>query len=139
MTLFSWDERHKLGHPQIDREHEALFALAAKVLHALDNGHDKEAVRELFDRLMQYIQVHFAHEEALMNEHLYPGLGVHMAEHSKLTAQVTEFYKQFEADQLAITTDTLQFLRNWLDHHIRQSDQLVVVHVRRRQRALTHA
>jgi hemerythrin len=139
MTLFSWDERYKLAHPQIDREHEALFALAEQVLHALDNGHKKEAVREIFDRLIQYIQVHFAHEEALMNQHLYPGIGVHMAEHRKLTAQVTEFYKQFEADRLTITTETLQFLRNWLDHHIRQSDQLVVVHIRRRQRALTHA
>jgi len=139
MTPFSWDERYKLAHPQIDREHEALFALAEKLLLALDNGSEKGEVRDLFDHLVNYVQVHFVHEEALMNQHLYPGMGVHMAEHQKLIAQVTEYYKQFEADQFAITTETLQFLRNWLDRHIRQSDQLVVVHIRRRQRALAHA
>ena len=139
MTLFSWDERYKLAHPQIDREHEALFAVAEKVLHALGNGNAKEEVRDLFDRLINYVQVHFAHEEAMMNQHLYPGTGVHMGEHRKLIAQLMEFYKQFEADKLAIDTETLQFLRNWLDHHIRQSDQLLVVHMRRRERALTHA
>jgi hemerythrin len=139
MELFSWDDRYTLGHPQIDREHEALFALGEKLLDAMHNGGGKEVLRGLFDRVITYTQVHFAHEEALMNQHLYPGTDIHMAEHQKLVAQVTEFYKKFEADQLAITTETLQFLRNWLDHHIRQSDQLVVVHIRRRERALTHA
>jgi hemerythrin len=139
MKLFSWDERYTLAQPQIDREHEALFALAGKVLNAMEDGSGKEVVRDLFDRLIQYVQVHFAHEEALMDQHSYPGMGVHMAEHRKLIAQVTEFHRQFEADQFAINTETLQFLRNWLDHHIRQSDQLLVVHIRRRERALTHA
>ena len=138
MKLFSWDDRYTLAHPQIDREHEALFALAAKVLNSLEDGSNKEVVRDLFDRLIRYVQVHFAHEEALMKKHLYPGLAVHVAEHGQLIAQLQEFHKQFEADQLAIDAETLQFLRNWLDHHIRQSDQLVVVHLRRRQRALTH-
>jgi len=139
MTPFSWDERYKLAHPQIDREHEALFSLAEKVLHSLGNGGDKEKIRDVFARLINYIQVHFSHEEELMDQHLYPGMGVHMAEHRRLIAQVTEYYRQFEADQLAVTTETMQFLRNWLDHHIRQSDQLLVVHIRRRERALTHA
>ena len=138
MALFSWDDRYALGHTQIDREHEALFALARQVLEAMDNGSSKPVVRDLFDRLINYTQLHFAHEETLMNEHRYSGTDAHMTEHRKFIGQVMEFHRQFEADQLEIDTETLQFLRNWLYHHIRQSDQLLVVHIRRRERVLTH-
>jgi len=139
MKLFTWDDRYVLGYPQIDREHEALFALAEKVLDAQHRGIEKDQVRELFERVINYTRIHFAHEEALMDQHDYPGAGGHIAEHRKLIAKILEFHTKFEADQFALSAETLHFLRMWLDQHIRQADQLVVVHMRRRERALTHA
>jgi hemerythrin-like metal-binding protein len=67
--------------------------------------------------------VHFAHEERLMRAHGYPGLDAHLAEHRALTEKVVAFQSEFENGKALMTVQLLNFLKDWLQHHIAESDQ----------------
>jgi hemerythrin-like metal-binding protein len=139
MGLFAWSDAYSLEHPQIDREHQALFALAEQLHQAMLDGSGAAVLGDLLSRLINYTQVHFSHEEALMRRHHYAGMDAHVAEHRKLTAQVLELQQKYAAGRLAITVETMQFLRTWLEHHIQRSDQLVARHIREHETLLVHA
>ncbi len=139
MGLFAWNEIYSLGHPQIDREHKALFSMADELHKAMLDGRGTETLTELLTRLADYTHVHFDHEEALMRAYRYPQMEQHMSLHRALTTQVQALKTKFAAGKIMITMEVMQFLRNWLDHHIRESDQLVAKHVRAHERQLSHA
>ena len=139
MELFSWHEKYSLEHPQIDKEHQALFVMAGQLHQAMLNGSGSAVMKDLLAKLINYTRVHFAHEEALMRHHQYRGLEAHAAEHRKLTEQVLDLQHKYEEGKLTITMETMQFLRGWLDHHILKSDQLVAQHIRAQESRLTHA
>ena len=136
MGLFAWSDTYSLEHPQIDREHQALFALAEKLHQAMLNGSGAAVLGDLLARLITYTQVHFSHEEGLMRHYHYRGMDAHVAEHRKLTEQVLDLQQKYAGGKLTITTETMQFLRNWLDHHILRSDQLVAQHIRTQESTL---
>jgi len=139
MGLFDWSDTYSLEHPQIDREHQALFAMAGQLHQAMLNGSGTKVLGDLLARLINYTQVHFSHEETLMRQYRYGGMEAHVAEHRKLAEQVVELQRKFAAGKITITMETMQFLRDWLDNHILRSDQLVARHIRAHETTLAHA
>src|SRR3954470_24863149 len=89
---------------------------------AMASGQTKGVLAKTLDRLVQYTAMHFAHEERLMRSHHYPNLAVHQAEHQSLTAQVLKFQADFQAGKATMTIQLLQFLKDWLEKHIKGSD-----------------
>ncbi len=139
MGLFSWSDVYSLEHPQIDREHQALFAMAGELHSAMLGGGGSAVLGDLLACLVNYTKVHFSHEEALMRRHRYGAMDAHVAEHRMLAGQVVELQRKFAAGKITITMETMQFLRDWLDQHIRRSDQLVAQHIRAQEAALARA
>jgi hemerythrin len=66
--------------------------------------------------------VHFAYEERLMEEADYPELAAHKAEHEDLTLRVRGFQKDFDEGRIATGITLLQFLKEWSQKHIMESD-----------------
>jgi hemerythrin len=120
--MFEWKAEYSVGIASIDGQHQNLFALARELYSAMSSGHGKSAVRPILDRLVQYTKVHFGHEERLMVQHNYPDLAEHKKQHDALTKRVVEFQADYEAGKVAMTIQLLQFLKTWLEHHIRESD-----------------
>ena len=58
-----------------------------------------------------------------MEEHDYPGLAQHKAEHEALTKQVLAFQAELQSGRASMTVQVLQFLKNWLEQHIKVSDR----------------
>jgi hemerythrin len=139
MALFSWSDTYSLEHPQIDHEHKALFAMAEQLHQAMLNGSGAKVLGDLLASLINYTQVHFAHEEALMRHYKFGGMDAHVAEHRKLAEQVLDLQRKYAAGKLTITMEIMHFLRDWLDHHIRRSDQLVAQHIRAHEGATARA
>jgi len=139
MGLFAWNDMYSLEHPQIDREHQALFAMAEQLHQAMLDGSGATVLRDLLAKLINYTQVHFSHEEALMRQNAYPGMAAHVAEHRQLAEQVVDLQKKYAAGKLTISMETMHFLRDWLDHHIRRSDQRVAQHIRTYENTLSRA
>jgi hemerythrin len=121
--MFEWKPQYSVNIPSIDGQHQNLFRMAGELHQAMAGGRGKAALSLLLDRLVQYTTVHFAHEERLMSLHHYSGMAAHVAEHRALTTQVLAFQKNFDSGQVSLTIEVLNFLKDWLKHHIAESDQ----------------
>jgi hemerythrin len=125
MSLFQWSEAYSVGHPDIDRQHQKLFQLAEQLHAAMTAGKGKQCLSTTLNNLVAYTKRHFADEEILMQSSRYPFYRQHKAEHQGLTDRVVQFQRTFEADQAPVTVELLQFLSNWLTHHIGTVDRKV--------------
>ena len=121
--MFEWTPQYAVNISSIDGQHQNLFRMVADLHAAMGAGQGKAVLGKLLDRLVQYTEVHFAHEERLMSLHGYPELEAHAAQHRALTAKVLAFRADFESGKAFITVQVLQFLNDWLRHHIAGSDQ----------------
>jgi hemerythrin len=123
MNLFAWKPEYSVGAPVIDTQHQKLFRMADELHLAMAAGKGKDQLRELLDALIAYTCEHFATEEAMMHKAAYPGFAEHHRQHEDLKRQVIDFQKQMAANQAVLTVDVMEFLSNWLRHHIKGSDQ----------------
>lgn len=122
MNLFAWKPEYSVGAPVIDAQHQKLFHMAGELHNAMSAGKGKEHMAELLTALIAYTCEHFAAEENIMRRCAYPEYNDHHKQHEDLKRQVTEFQKQFQDNQVVLTIDLMQFLSDWLTHHIKGSD-----------------
>ena len=73
MTI-RWTDADKIGHEQIDAEHQQLFELVNQFLQASDKGSLTLNAMGMF----KYTREHFTHEEDLMRELGYPSIRDHV-------------------------------------------------------------
>jgi len=125
MSMFQWQQEYSVGYPQIDEQHKRLFELADELHAAMLAGKGKEILGKILGSLVAYTKAHFATEERLMQAHQYPDYAVHKAAHDGLTSQVIKFQKDFERGRAAMSVDLLQFLKEWLTHHIGETDRKI--------------
>ena len=121
--MFEWKPQYSVNIPSIDGQHQNLFRIAGELHSAMAAGQGKAALSRILDRLVQYTKVHFAHEERLMSLHHYPDAAKHAAQHHALTEQVLAFQADFDNGKALMTIQVLDFLKEWLKHHIAESDQ----------------
>ena len=121
--MFEWKPQYSVNIPSIDGQHQNLFRIAQELHSAMAAGQGKAALSRILDRLVQYTKVHFAHEERLMSLHHYPEAAQHAAQHHALTEQVLAFQADFDSGKALMTIQVLDFLKEWLKHHIAESDQ----------------
>ena len=122
-AMFEWNQKYSVGIQSIDAQHQNLFAIARELYDAMSAGQGKSVLARILDRLVQYTQVHFSHEERLMKLNGYPNLAEHQEQHAALTHQVLQFQADFNTGKVTMTVQLLNFLKNWLDQHIQSSDQ----------------
>jgi len=128
--MFTWSPEYSVGNDLIDHEHQKLFEMADRLHQAMLSGGGNLVLRGLFDEMAEYTRTHFAHEEALMERYSYPQLPAHAEIHQQLIARVASLQEDLNAGKLTVTMNTMQFLRDWLSHHIGKTDRLVAAHVR---------
>jgi len=120
--MFEWKDEYSVRVISIDNQHQTLFRLAGELHAAMVAGQARGVLAKTLDRLVQYTAMHFAHEERLMRLHNYPDLPAHRAEHQALTTQVLKLQADFQGGKATITIQLLQFLKDWLEKHIKGSD-----------------
>jgi hemerythrin len=120
--MFEWKDAYSVNVTTVDSQHKNLFRMAADLHRAMLAGTAKAKLFQLLEDLVQYTLVHFAYEERLMEEADYPELAAHKAEHEDLTLRVRGFQKDFEEGRIATGITLLQFLKEWLQKHIMESD-----------------
>jgi hemerythrin len=72
--------------------------------------------------LVQYTAVQFAYEERLMQLNEYPGFAKHKAEHDALVRKVMVFQDEFDRGRTTMAVVVLQFIKDWLEKHIKGTD-----------------
>ena len=124
--MFEWKTDYATGIGSIDAQHQSLFAIGRELYSAMSAGEGKAVLARILDRLVQYTTVHFSHEERLLKLHNYPGFAAHKAQHDALMKQVSAMQKEFQSGRTTMAVPVLQFLRDWLEGHIRRSDMAYI-------------
>ncbi len=119
--MFEFTKDCHTGIELIDGEHQKLFDMINYA--SMENSKESaslETLQQLIVELKEYAAVHFAHEEAYMEEHNDPELARQRMEHEAFAKKVNEF--DIEKDSV---NDILVFLARWLYHHILGSDIMI--------------
>jgi hemerythrin len=123
MALMSWMDTYTVSVPQFDAQHKQLFALINRLHDAMAKGHANDVMAKTLDELILYTKSHFQAEEKLLESKGYPDLAAHKAQHEKFTSQVVQFQEDFISGKLTVTIQLMNFLRDWLIHHILETDK----------------
>lgn len=129
MAIFAWNESYSVRVRPMDEQHKRLFEIINSLAEAMRDGKGDVAVRDTVDQLAVYTRTHFLQEEMLMRKANYPGLPAHQAQHQKLMADVEQYKRALEQGRNASPVTLLNFVREWLVHHIRESDKAYSDHL----------
>ncbi len=88
----------------------------------IHSGAGQAAAQRTLGKLIEYTGKHFQDEEKLLAMHEYPEHHEHKQVHSQLVTKVVGFQKQIEAGEQDISTELLEFLKDWLVNHIKKTD-----------------
>jgi hemerythrin len=123
-TLFlPWIDAYSVGIGVIDMQHKNLVTIINDLHQAMVSGHGKEELGTILSSLVTYTQVHFKTEETFMESHHYPEAGAHKTQHQQLTRTVLDLQRRFQKNEVGLTVDVMDFLKNWLSKHILGTDK----------------
>jgi hemerythrin len=123
VRMFEWKPEYAVGIGSVDAQHQMLFSIGRELYAAMSTGQGRSSLGRILDRLVQYTTVHFAHEERLMQMHAYPSFAKHKAEHDALVRKVQDFVAEFNKGHATMAVEVLNFIKDWLEEHIKGQDQ----------------
>jgi hemerythrin len=123
MPLIRWTNELSVGLGAIDSQHQQLLAMLNDLHDAMLTGTAKSKLPQIVSSLNEYATTHFASEERFMMQAGYPNLREHQVEHAAFTRKVKEFQEWLPKGTLALTLETMEFLRDWLVNHIQRTDK----------------
>ena len=115
----------------LDNDHKRLAILINDMHDGLMAGRDSKELELIFDELIAYARVHFAHEERILAEAGYSGAAAHKQEHGHKIEQVLILQARFRsAKESAAYLEVLDQLKEWLFSHMEHSDKEFVAHLK---------
>jgi hemerythrin-like metal-binding protein len=121
-----WQSDYAIGDAEIDAQHQALFEAADLLLGA----NDRDSKLFTVIRLMRLTQVHFAHEEQVMQQIGYPDMANHFKQHTDLLSQLNGLAGTI-ADESVSPAELEHFVTAWLQTHVAVSDTKLVAFLQR--------
>lgn len=128
--LIEWTDDFSVGVHEIDEQHKRLVSMLNRLNEAMKLGRGKQVVDQILFNLGDYVQRHFATEEAYMEAVNYPELERHKDIHRRLTAKVKDYMERYEKGEPGLALELLDFLTGWLKNHILQTDKAYSSYVR---------
>ena len=129
--MYQFTEDCLIGIEIIDDEHRMLFQLLNETMELMEQGGNTRAIgKNLLQRLEEYAQSHFAHEEAYMEQIGDMELPRQRQEHAQFIEKI-ESYRASELDDeqsAKVVHELLPFMARWLYRHILGSDIMIGQH-----------
>ncbi len=121
-----WRPQMSVDGGVIDADHRHLIDIINRFDRIAANGLTLDEALEILFALKFYAATHFDREERLQKLSLYPYHDSHAREHAELLAKLEAIVDDLKAagerplDEVA--TETGDLLREWLIHHVLESD-----------------
>ena len=119
-----WKEAYKIGHADLDDQHQRLFELVS----ALTVASDLPSLRKALMQLYRHTREHFELEEALMRKVNFPDILAHTNDHNSLLTRlnaISQDVGQGKVDRAAIS----QLMADWALGHLGQDDALLANYI----------
>ncbi len=123
MALVQWNDTFSVKIGEIDDQHKKLIKMINDLQDAMRAGKGKEILAPILNGLIRYTTEHFSTEEKYFERFSYPEAATHMEEHAKFIQQVAAFKADFESGKIGLTIKLMDFLSDWLQHHIMNIDK----------------
>ncbi len=128
--MFEMKREYFVGVDFIDEEHKELFNIANEAYTVCNDEFiaDKfDHIMEIILRLKDYTIKHFADEEKYMEQIGYKRILSHKILHTDFIEKIEEIdFDQMDHNQTETLVDLVDFLGDWLIHHILEKDKLIV-------------
>jgi hemerythrin len=121
-VLFPWSQKYQVGIGFVDTQHKQLVDIINRLHQAMHSGKGKEVLGKTLEELIQYTKSHFAAEEKVLQSSGYPEFPAHRAEHERLTFTVLEFHQKLMSNEIGLSLNVMDFLKDWLGQHILHVD-----------------
>ena len=108
---------------EIDQQHKQLVNILNELYQAFMDREHKEKIGTIISQLADYTKYHFNTEENYFISFNYLDREKHIKEHQDFKKKVDEFIKKYHDNSGSLTYDVMNFLRNWLNNHIMETDQ----------------
>ncbi len=124
--MIEWNKIYSLGISEIDEEHIKLIGIINKAILAKEHNSDPEELKEVLNEMTKYARTHFATEELYMTKFNYPKYQSHKEEHLDFAAKIKAYERGLINAEYNIEEEILDYLREWLIHHILTTDKKYV-------------
>ena len=121
--MIHWDEKYSVGILSIDRQHKEIFAHLNQLLEVMKNGQADSVLPQIISDLERYAIQHFQKEEFFFQRFGYKGAAEHILEHQLFMEKIDDFKSGMKTRKLSLSIELLQFLKEWIEHHIMVSDK----------------
>lgn len=133
MALLSWSNQYLIGNDLIDTEHEELFRLINNFHSLWMEKQNRQDIARVLNQLIAYAQMHFQHEEVIMEEAGYPKLAEHQKIHEDMIEKIFELHTSYAEGNLRLEIETMKFVKSWLLEHILVNDYIFRDYLARKQ------
>jgi hemerythrin len=133
MPLLTWKPEFRVGNRELDLQHQRLMEILNEVRLALSEGKSTATLDAPLRELIRIAKAHFATEERYMQAARFPGYGEHRQQHEALARQMSELAADVRAGRTGISVRICKLLSQWLEQHIRITDQVYAKHCRQLQ------
>jgi hemerythrin-like metal-binding protein len=123
VELLPWSDLYCVGVRDIDDQHRALVGLLNRLAQKAQEGNESDAVDKALAALVDYVQLHFRCEEALMRAHHYAEEKSHIEVHTRLNGRLQGMLARRQQDGFVSVDELMTFLRQWLISHILHTDR----------------
>lgn len=127
--MYEMKPEYYTGIDLIDQEHKELFRIADEAYQVLKDEFisDKfDNIVEIIVNLKEYAIKHFADEEEYMQSIKYKKFLSHKVEHVDFIDKLEAIdFDRMDRNQAGTLVELLEFLNDWLVHHILEKDKLI--------------
>lgn len=129
ISMFEMKDEYLTGIEIIDDEHRELFRITNSAYDVLKNDFlpDKfDHIVKILEELKEYTIKHFADEEAYMEQIQYKRRFSQVIDHAKFIEKIDSLdLDHLDRNQTEGLVQILDFLSDWLVHHIVEKDVLI--------------
>ncbi len=122
MEPIVWTEQFSVGISEMDKQHKKLVAMINTLIDNPRATTNSMTVSDLLTKMIKYAQEHFQDEEALMSEYGYPFKDQQSEQHRSFVKKTVDFCTAVEVGVDTVPQAMLEYLKNWLVHHILEQD-----------------
>ena len=126
-TNFGWKDIYSLDNQKLDDEHRTLFKIAEEAFAVVEPELKHEKIKNILNKLYEYMKVHFSHEEEYMQEINYPQFEIHKEIHENIVNTINEFVKQLATlSEDSFEKELAKLIDGTIVHHIVQEDKKII-------------
>jgi hemerythrin len=125
--MLVWREAMSTGHPDIDKAQKQFIAHINEFETSLRGAGADTAIGLFLTGLYDQAAINFSREEKIQRESSFPFLDVHHREHALLLERLANLMNQYQslphqADHGQLLRDLAGLIKDWVSHHMVQSD-----------------